>query len=1067
MSKPVISNTFSLTAIKQGDDGTPGGNTATLFLFKRSATPITAIDWNYALTYNFASQSLSSTPSGWTLNKVPAGTDPVYVTAATAYSTETTDSIAASEWSTPVLYTENTNAATIFLFKRSATAITAHGITSDNVYYKFADGKLYNGTGSSASVISDLNGWTRNIPTDDGKPCYVIQATAVGTGTHDQILHTEWSSVSKLVEDGVSISSADIMFVLSDSGSTAPADNAGWKTAFADLDIKSANASKYVWQATKIVFSNGTTKYTGKQCLGKVSEFASITEQYALGTASAATGTWQDNTPPAAEKGKYLWTRTKLTYSGGGTTYTPSENGQCIGYYGSDGNIGYSIALTLIRNNLYTDANWNTYAELGHSETYSKRTGDSDFTACRVGDYFLVSGTSSDSGISHTAIYKCTSVSANSITGTCVSHTHDGEEGDEGNGIKTVSLYRMFTPTFSAPSSSDSSWASYTDGNTTYVPEKLSSQSNPPKNYLWEKKVTSYTKTNSTTVEIRLVAQIDMGVCANLLQDTAFASDGQMEAWTVRNQYSPVSGQSTPAESGAGEIKTNVTLDGQNSYYDKTAYGTDKLTYKEILQQIIYQTASDGIKKITTSQWYTFSFYVKGYTSGYGNLSTYIYPSCIDTNQAFYIDGVLQSSTPSDGAVNWKVKITTSWVRHSVTFRTKSSISAEQKVLFRLIPESSNTSYNQVWLCMPKLERNSMATEWIENSDDRMADDIQHVYVGNWVSGTTYYYGGGTGVRHVVRAKESANGSMTYWRMKKRTSSAGYTSTTQPYNDTSHWEKANYLKFVATDLLLAEEIIVENLIPTQIHSKNNTFVIDADGNITGNAGTFNNITVESGTIAGFKVSGTGLTNDPFTNDAYVIFRNDARKSFAGIGGNVLPASSGLRAVARFENEDQNNYWGLGANYAMILSAKNADRNYAYAGTGHGVLNGHVVGHQLNDFTPSSSVNTIDPNKGKYVLVRGTYGTCYLPTLSQCRTFLGVSNSTKFAFDLYITAATGASFTLYGYRSASYGANCPHMRNPDDDQDMTGGLGMGKADTAHLLITYDGSNFYAYIMGHLD
>ena len=128
MSKPVISNTFSLTAIKQGDDGTPGGNTATLFLFKRSATPITAID------YNFASQSLSSTPSGWTLNKVPVGTDPVYVTAATAYSTETSDTIAASEWSTPVLYTENTNAATIFLFKRSATAITAHGITSDNVY---------------------------------------------------------------------------------------------------------------------------------------------------------------------------------------------------------------------------------------------------------------------------------------------------------------------------------------------------------------------------------------------------------------------------------------------------------------------------------------------------------------------------------------------------------------------------------------------------------------------------------------------------------------------------------------------------------------------------------------------------------------------------------------------------------------------------------------------------------------------------------------------------------------------------------------------------------------------
>ena len=227
------------------------------------------------------------------------------------------------------------------------------------------------------------------------------------------------------------------------------------------------------------------------------------------------------------------------------------------------------------------------------------------------------------------------------------------------------------------------------------------------------------------------------------------------------------------------------------------------------------------------------------------------------------------------------------------------------------------------------------------------------------------------------------------------------------------------------------------------------------------------IAAVEGSIAGFKISGNGLTNDPFTNDAYVIFRNDARKSFAGIGGNVLPAATGLRAVARFENEDQNNYWGLGANYAMILSAKNADRNYAFAGSGNGVLNGHIVGHQLNNFTPSSSVNVIDPNKGKYVLVKGTYGTCYLPTLSMCRNFLGVNNSTSFAFDLHIFAADGASFTLYGYRSSSYGSDCPHMRNPDDYQDMTGGIGMAKGDTVLLTIIYDGSNFNAFLMGHLD
>ena len=638
----------------------------------------------------------------------------------------------------------------------------------------------------------------------------------------------------------------------------------------------------------------------------------------------------------------------------------------------------------------------------------------------------------------------------------------DGKVGETGNGINSVTLYRMFTMTFAAPSANDSGWKS--EG--TYDVSGLSKTNR----YLWQKKVTTYTKTTSVDNEISLIAQFDNGVQPNLLEDTAFNSDGELDAWTVRNQLSP---SGTPDYTPGVKTGSNAK-DGVNSYYDRTAYGSSTIQYKEVLQQDIWNYS--GVRKIDYSDWYTFSFWAKGTSAT--SLNTYIYPYCVDPNQGLYINGIRitgeysnsdfsVTGVTSDCCVSWK--LSSSWKKFTVTFRTRSSFYnsgySTQKVLFRLLP--AGTSDNYCYICMPKLERNTMATAWLEHTNDRMADDIQHVYVGNWVSGTTYYYGGGTGVRHVVRAKESASGSMTYWRMKQRTTSAGYTSTTQPYNDTNHWEKANYLKFVATDLLLAEEIIVENLIPTQIKSKNNNFVVDADGNVTANAGTFNNITVQSGTIAGFKVSGTGLTNDPFTNDAYVIFRNDSRKAFAGIGGNVLPAASGLRAVARFENEDQNNYWGLGANYAMILSAKNADRNYAYAGSGHGVLNGNIVGYQLNNFTPSSSLNTIDPNKGKYVLVNGTYGTCYLPTLSVCRNFLGVGDSTHFAFDLYIMCGHSSGFTLFGYRSSSLGANCPHMRNPDSDQDMTGGLGMGSGDTCHLVIIYNGTNFDAYIMGHLD
>ena len=85
----------------------------------------------------------------------------------------------------------------------------------------------------------------------------------------------------------------------------------------------------------------------------------------------------------------------------------------------------------------------------------------------------------------------------------------------------------------------------------------------------------------------------------------------------------------------------------------------------------------------------------------------------------------------------------------------------------------------------------------------------------------------------------------------------------------------------------------------------------------------------SSKIAGFSVSGNGLTNTPFNNDAYVIFRNDAHKCFAGIGGNVLPTSSGLRAVARFENEDTSDWWGLNRNIATLFSAKNGRYNHAF------------------------------------------------------------------------------------------------------------------------------------------
>lgn len=93
---------------------------------------------------------------------------------------------------------------------------------------------------------------------------------------------------------------------------------------------------------------------------------------------------------------------------------------------------GYGVKLTLKRDDKYSEYTWNRYGTIGLSTPWGKADGDSDFTACRVGDYFIVTGKSTDKGIRHTIESRCTSVSADSITGSCVSHIKDGQEGSRG-----------------------------------------------------------------------------------------------------------------------------------------------------------------------------------------------------------------------------------------------------------------------------------------------------------------------------------------------------------------------------------------------------------------------------------------------------------------------------------------------------------------------------------------------------------------------------------------------------------------------------------------------------------
>ena len=231
-----------------------------------------------------------------------------------------------------------------------------------------------------------------------------------------------------------------------------------------------------------------------------------------------------------------------------------------------------------------------------------------------------------------------------------------------------------------------------------------------------------------------------------------------------------------------------------------------------------------------------------------------------------------------------------------------------------------------------------------------------------------------------------------------------------------------------------------------------------------------NLTVTGNSkIAGFSVSGNGLTNTPFNNDAYVIFRNDAHKCFAGIGGNVLPTLSGLRAVARFENEDTSDWWGLGRNVAMLLSAKNGTYNHAFLGDGNGTLNGWIEGYKYSKFTLSSA-NTIYngysnlKDNNRWVIYSSVDNSgITLPKLSEVRDALGIGTSTKFCveftvisdldskdFDIYGRNRKKSSAGTYPWNTSEY-PNLVHWNNDHWDS-----VAMGAGDSLTVLLIYDSS-----------
>lgn len=811
-------------------------------------------------------------------------------------------------------------------------------------------------------------------------------------------------------KDGVGIKTADVVFKLSTSDTQQP-DNAGWVTLFSQLQLKERT---YVWSCTRIELTNGTTTYTGKQCLGSSKDFVTITEQYAVGNSptTAPTSGWGTTYMPTKEL--WLWTRNRMEWKNGTYTYSTPL---CVSYFSKDGDPGkpgaggedgngissqttYFIATDKMKVASYSSVT-------GWSTTFPTATEQKPYVWKCVKTTYTKSGTTYStpelittyhSGDNANIIDNAAFTSADNMTAWALQSQYNALSGKEVPSDKGAI----------DPTNKKDNHNSYHDtckatGATITMKEVLRQVIHKPGTInklaagqwytfsFWAKgrqKVIPINETSSSygfaTRDLYLVAgrTYNITIVGKCSQD-AVNNGKELRTYIYKSDWSESAYTSTDST-----IVTGIRMTF-----------TPKTTGEYKLSSYMYNQDYPRTGTVTVYQ----------YEINDGqDLTTYIYPTAVDTNTKMIVDGTEKAATPSDLGVTWG--LTGEWKKHTVTFKTKESMNSdEQAVLFRLQPTPNEEAYREVWICMPKLESGMFATGFVDGIDDLRGIPGLIERTSEWAAVVEFHNDenltGGIRYLDLVTVTNNTTGKFELYQCRVTHTS---TAANAPSDNSAEWLKLNQMRPIYTPLIVAKNAVLRfsqtnrilitnskdkvqgcfggvedevNGYPLWIGAITATAAkfrvkyggqleaseVSITGTINATSGTFNNVSINSGTIGGFTISGNGLTNDKnFNNDAYIILRNDNAGAFAGIGGNLLPASSGMRAMARFENENKSRWFeydSLGQNIAMMLSAKNADRNVALE-----ILGGCIKGFALNTKIITNKTYTIsrDENVVSYI-----------------------------------------------------------------------------------------------------
>ena len=777
----------------------------------------------------------------------------------------------------------------------------------------------------------------------------------------------------------------------------------------------------------------------------------SIVEQYYLSTSqtSLTGGSW-NTTPPTWEKGKYIWTRSVITYTDDSTTTTDP-----ISVTGGAGENGLGVKSVDVFYYLSSSSSeliggeWSTIAPTWVNGKYMWSKTKTTYTD----DTFVESNP------------VC-------ITG------GKGEDGKDGKGVQSVDV--LYYLSSSSTSLSGGSWST---NSPTWVDGK----------YIWSKTKVVYTDGSSIETNPACIT----GGKGNTGDDGRGISSIVEEYYLSTSSNSLVGGSwstTPPAWENGKYIWTRSVI----TYTDSTSTTTSPICstgstgetgigVKSVAEQYYlstsYSTPTGGSWQTSVPAWqdgkYIWTRVVITYTN---NTYTETDPVCVTGGKGpsgndgvgiSAVDVLFYLSTSSSSLEGG------AWSTTSPAWEDGKYLWTKTKVTY---------TNGSTWESDPACITGSQGKTGLPGAMLRPR--------GVWKANTEYY-NNETFIDTVIYDGQNKLCKITH------------TSTTS--FDSTKWEEFSEFVNVATNVLLAQNatidvlgssgIFVGNLdktkgwIMTEGSIKHNVTGVEltSDGKIslpeTGgiNVGgkTFieagkiktefidvDNLTVKKlaaveGTIAGFKISDTHIgVDDPNHNNAYEglslykdFIKFSDEKSWAGIGTNVFPLSSGMSCLGRFDftSSEVDSGTAVYAKFRPAVDDLGWSQQTAiqYDGNIYGIgqraiFEDGYIGQAYTDVLTTFIKRT-------HNFVFNGQSVVNLGMVLPGRSNLGINNDVSFLLSIVITwnPTTAHRITLKGSSDGRLLNNAGEVLSPE--LDSNGAISLGRGNT--LLLRYCSSHYY--------